>query len=1234
MADTNIDFSTKYSLSSLLNNLLRINQNSLEILNKLSNITTTDADMVEIDVLDSNNQVSKIYVPSYGQIKADINRIDNNIKQISGIGDSNANVQLEDGSFRKLIQSNLMIEGNTLTQMNLPTTFESKTNWFFESFLNPLLYVSFNFTGQIPSDTERCKVQRFILNITTPLQLNVWNNSINKKSNLDYVTFFQLLLANNITYFLDEDVVDMPPRDLRYYGAFIANRVFDDDVITLVDGVSTSKRKFRIQLNTVNYNDSTSEYSKTQQLKIGDSIVIVTEGTQKNTRYQITNIDLDNGNVVELKLLEGFDTIAIGTKFQFYSADITATNLDLNIGFNEYNVVFVKPINPVSKIPALEWSPGAAFYTNGLEIIDEAGNKITLEEYYKDQVVDFGVFLYNMAKDGIPPATLAETPLKPTVSATDFKVAQINNHITDVAIISTIKSLQSEKIKLAGELDSLNSSIKKKKAEMNTKRYTSQPQRDTDQAELNDLINRSSSASTLLKSSVDEILSLSDSGNLGAVSPKFRIKGFWPMPDQVAAARTGPQSVIQFRVAYRYITKDGGANQPQQIGFKDNTGVERRGTFSSWEEFLTPVRKRSKNATTGNYEWDIENVENADVVNINQLEIPIRQGEGVEIKIKSISEAGWPANPAESAWCDIVKVDFPDELISSNEISTIIEQSKIASESLELTATLADTGVTEHISEQFTQNESFYAHPSGSIASGFLTDEQNVINLFEKLSDFETRIKQIEEAITGEKGILGVTILDSKQREYRVKKNTLVQLFAGNYRDQVQSLTLPKGAIMSKTYLLQLTNINATPLELYSREFGNYTKVVNSTTPLGTGFNANEIDYNTARRYDVVPLGPSNPSTDDTLTYSQFRNLPLQSSQVKGQFINTRYQTVDGTSNLYEDITTSIGGTPAATLAVSATNNFPIPSIATPLTNYTQHEYTLSSEYDAGGALPANTGNVAGDFIWSGIMNGGVAETVNTSVVSGIVGGWNDGIYVHNIHPSITDGDWGTVGATQGIGSTGAAGPTGVRNSGFAPLASTDLTGGGRKQAAYFWYDTLVGPTAAKVSKMSYSSYDQYLLGPNSCGAYLFLSPTNLSGAINVSGANQLSTRTLDFGNQHTLNIPLVYQYRMTDFFGDNTNGLGNIGGDPTGTVNQVEYTKRLGIDIYSNIDERYSFDVEITARYRSVSLQMEEVPSTSLTNVVDDLTRTVRVLNPKISGVSAESSTNSNNSGNLLGSI
>ena len=250
MADTNIDFSTKYSLSGLMNNLLRINQNSLEIMDKLSDITTSGSDLVEIDVIDKNNQISKVFVPSYGQLKADITRIDNNIKQLSGIGESNANVQLEDGSFRRLITSNLKIEGNTIGSMTTPTEFNTKTNWFFESFLNPLLYVSFNFTGQVPNDTERCKLQRFILNVNTAAQKDAWTNQLNGKSNLDYVAFFQLLLKYNITYFLDEDIIDMPPRDLRYFGDMTVLRIFDEVVEEVIDGVYVGLNVdyFRVQL--------------------------------------------------------------------------------------------------------------------------------------------------------------------------------------------------------------------------------------------------------------------------------------------------------------------------------------------------------------------------------------------------------------------------------------------------------------------------------------------------------------------------------------------------------------------------------------------------------------------------------------------------------------------------------------------------------------------------------------------------------------------------------------------------------------------------------------------------------------------------------------------------------------------------------------------------------------------------------------------------------------------------
>ena len=174
--------------------------------------------------------------------------------------------------------------------------------------------------------------------------------------------------------------------------------------------------------------------------------------------------------------------------------------------------------------------------------------------------------------------------------------------------------------------------------------------------------------------------------------------------------------------------------------------------------------------------------------------------------------------------------------------------------------------------------------------------------MFEKLSEFETRIRLIEESIVGEKGLLQVVIIDDQQKEFVVSPNTIVQLFAGNYRDQVKDLTVKKGVIIAKNYLLKLTNINASSLEMYSRQYGNFTQVVDSSTVGGTGYTSTDEDYNVSRRYDIVPLGPSNLSADNVSLYDQFIDLPFQTSQVKGQFINARYQNITSTANLYGDI--------------------------------------------------------------------------------------------------------------------------------------------------------------------------------------------------------------------------------------------------------------------------------------------------------------------------------------------
>ena len=52
-------------------------------------------------------------------------------------------------------------------------------------------------------------------------------------------------------------------------------------------------------------------------------------------------------------------------------------------------------------------------------------------------------------------------------------------------------------------------------------------------------------------------------------------------------------------------------------------------------------------------------------------------GERVEIQIKSLSEAGWPANPIESDWSNSLIVDFDDSLLSYLDIQSVINQNRV-----------------------------------------------------------------------------------------------------------------------------------------------------------------------------------------------------------------------------------------------------------------------------------------------------------------------------------------------------------------------------------------------------------------------------------------------------------------------------------------------------------------------------------------------------------------------------
>jgi hypothetical protein len=147
-----------------------------------------------------------------------------------------------------------------------------------------------------------------------------------------------------------------------------------------------------------------------------------------------------------------------------------------------------------------------------------------------------------------------------------------------------------------------------------------------------------------------------------------------------------------------------------------------------------------------------------------------------------------------------------------------------------------------------------------------------------------------------------------------------------------------------------------------------------------------------------------------------------------------------------------------------------------------------------------------------------------------------------------------------------------IVHSSYFNLQASDTDG--QLQARYF--STNVNNANNKYPlKMGFYTNDRYLIGKNTCGSYLYLSPPNYSSIL-VNGADYRSTKDIEFGSANQIVIPVVYQFRMTDFFGDGVNGTGRIGGFSVQPSNLV-YTKKIGIDIAVKDEPLFSFDIQVT---------------------------------------------------------
>ena len=424
-------------------------------------------------------------------------------------------------------------------------------NWFFEELINPLLYVSFDITGQAPIDTERAIVQRYILDTNSQSKINFFESQYSGNAAIDYDTFLQEIVEKNISYVLDEAVVDLPPRDKRFSGNFSVIRIGEESVTETVNGVEQTVVQKLYKLNKIFYTDAEADFPDTVQLKVGDSLEVVS--TPIDTRYTVTQIDTSTNSVI-VRLQEGSRTISIGADvLKIGSALSDSLEVDVTVGFNERCVTFLKPIDPDSKIPAVNWSPGSGFYTNNLTTIDSSGGEQTLANYYQQNAVDFGRYLLSFAQDKFPTSREGIIPNVPVLSPDDFTVSLINGQVSNSDAIVQLKDLNNQKNTIQSTLSELDVAISQSRTKIQTTNYTTEVERDSDKNALQGLITERASQAKLYASVVTEIDSFASDNSVSSITPKYRVRGFWAMPEEKSAAETGIQDIIKFQYRYRYL---------------------------------------------------------------------------------------------------------------------------------------------------------------------------------------------------------------------------------------------------------------------------------------------------------------------------------------------------------------------------------------------------------------------------------------------------------------------------------------------------------------------------------------------------------------------------------------------------------------------------------------------------------------------------------------------------------
>lgn len=742
--------------------LQELTQTNLEILQAINDSFFTKQDHLSVNI--GGNSFA---MPSFISLENKLNSLTANFENLVHAPES-GEAFFDFGGNSRAIQVRPYTSVPNSLVLPLVEKFESEDNNIFKDFMSPNPYININ-VQSLPNDIVNVLVKKI-----TPIHpdlVGLFEDNlyeikdkirVPKKSVVySYKDLYKVLnggkFKQGIDYIEYDSKVSLPIRKNIGSGVYVIEQIVEDVVDEHLDNYVKLKLRSdltdSIYMNSLKYRlfDETIEVD----LKVGDQLVTF-EG---NAKLEITKLE-SNTNTITARVMYGEflnlvesttnDHAAISSlsKLKFFSPVDFNNDKSIKVPLEEDQYVFVA-VAALNDRMNVQSAWGSGLMLNTYELTSIANDELHFNDYYKQNVKNVGDILFeitSMMSNAITKYTKDEyidfTTLRPVINTSDVIVTQINKHLNDSKAIQNIRALYSQKKEYQSQLTELQTEIEGINAILNSVSFDdTNGMRTTYTTRLTELANKKNELSAVISKLLNDIATSANNSEVPIENAKYRIRGFFDYKEFLN--KNGKDYLTDhvkgIRVQYRY--KNVNLAQGSAMTINDKF------IFSDWNDMHCFDRMMVPSYDSG-YRFKMQ--DNNDAVNepsFNQIDIPISQGETVDIRLKLVYDFGYPFIYTTSSWSPIINIEFPDEFLKDVKITDIINENNNEIESNKFNNILKNEGIPDHMSDRITDQDIVYYHKPENIASGFYTPERRIIPLKDKLSAIDNALAELREEV-------------------------------------------------------------------------------------------------------------------------------------------------------------------------------------------------------------------------------------------------------------------------------------------------------------------------------------------------------------------------------------------------------------------------------------------------------------------------------------------------------